>query len=371
MSPEPDPPTPSGLGEVPARPAALRRLRSSGAASTGLLVLAVFYTLYLGRAFFLPLVLAVLLGFLLRPAMRFLERLGIPSPLGAALLLGVLLVTAAGATYQLSGPAARWAGELPERLRDVERTIREVRRPVEEMQEATKKVQDLADLNGEEAPQPTVQVRDNGFGDLIFDRALSLGISIVTVTFLLFFLLSSGDLFLRKLVRMLPTFGDRKRAVRIARRIETDVSTYLFTVTGVNLGLGCAVALAMALVGMPSPVLWGVMAGVFNFVPYVGATLGAGILFLAALTTFGTAGAALGVVAVFATLTSLEGYLVTPMILGHRLTLNPVAIFVGVIFWGWLWGVTGAVLAVPVLATVKIFCDNLERLSPLGDLLGP
>lgn len=347
-----------------------RDLRPRSGALTGLLVLAAFYTLYLARGFFLPVVLAILLSFLLRQPVRLLRGLGIPEPVGAALGLLLLIGTVVGGTYQLSGPAGAWARALPQQLGEVESKIRELRRPMQEMREATAEMEELADLDDEEDAEPTVRVREAGLADLLFDQALTVLVSAVTIVFLLYFLLSSGDLFLHKLVHVLPTLGHRKQAVEIARRIEADVSKYLFTITSINLGLGVAVALGMYLAGMPNPTLWGGMAALFNFVPYLGALVAAGILFLAALTTFDSIGFAFGVVAIFGTLTALEGYLITPLVLGRRLTLNPVAVFLGIIFWGWLWGVFGAVLAVPILATVKILCDNVESLSPLGDFLG-
>ena len=193
------------------------------------------------------------------------------------------------------------------------------------------------------------------------------GIAVVLV--LLYFLLASGDLFLRKLIRTLPTLEDKKRAVDIARQLESDLSAYLSTVTLINLGLGVAVGVAMYLLGLPNPVLWGGLATILNFVPYLGAIVGILVIGLVAALTFDGVGQMLLPPLVYFLLTACEGYFVTPMILGRRLTLNPVMILLSLLFWGWLWGIAGAVLAVPMLAVVKILCDHLEPLHPLGEFL--
>ena len=187
---------------------------------------------------------------------------------------------------------------------------------------------------------------------------------------LLYFLLASGDLFLRKLVRVLPRLSDKKRAIEIARQTEGHISTYLSTVTLINIALGLIVGVAMHLVGMPNAILWGVMAGLLNFIPYLGALATAGILAIVSVLTFDSLGRALVAPLLYLAINTVEGYLVTPMLLGRRLTLNPVVIFLGIILWGWLWGIPGALLAVPILATFKIFCDQIEPLAPIGEFLG-
>jgi predicted PurR-regulated permease PerM len=187
---------------------------------------------------------------------------------------------------------------------------------------------------------------------------------------LLYFLLAVGDLFLQKLIRVLPQFKDKKKAVTIARETEASISTYLFTVTLVNLALGTIVTLVMLAVGMPNPVLWGALAALAEFIPYLGSTTLLVILALAGLVTFPSTGHALLVPASYLAVNIVQSNLVTPVILGRRLTLNPVAILVGLIFWWWMWGVAGAFIAVPLLATFKIFCDHIESLAPIGEFLG-
>ncbi len=183
---------------------------------------------------------------------------------------------------------------------------------------------------------------------------------------LLYFLLASGDLFLRKLIRVLTTLEDKKRAVEIARRLQEDISLYLLTITLINLGLGVAEGIAMHLLGMPNPLLWGVIAAILNFIPYLGAMVGMAVIAAVAALTFQTPGQILLPPLVYFLLTAAEGYLITPHIIGRRLTLNPVMILLGLIFWGWMWGIVGAIVAVPLLVSFKILCDHIPQLGTHG-----
>jgi predicted PurR-regulated permease PerM len=187
---------------------------------------------------------------------------------------------------------------------------------------------------------------------------------------LLYFLLASGDFFLRRLMHVLSRRRDRRRAAEIAAEVERDVSAYLLAVTVVNVVFGAVVALAMWLLGMPNAALWGVLAAATNYVPYLGALVCGGILTLVALLTFPDLERAALVPLAFFLLNFVEAYLLTPLVVGRRLTLHPVAVFVAVLFWGWLWGIPGGFLAVPILATVKIVASHFAALRPLAEFLG-
>jgi predicted PurR-regulated permease PerM len=169
---------------------------------------------------------------------------------------------------------------------------------------------------------------------------------------------------------VLPLLRDKKKAVAIARETEASISTYLFTVAVVNVVLGLAITLVMTLIGMPNALLWGTLAAVAEFIPYIGATVLLATLTMAGLTTFESIGHALLVPGAYLVVNLIQSQFISPMILGRRLTLNPVAILVGLVFWWWLWGVGGAFIAVPLLATLKIFCDHIESLAPIGEFLG-
>jgi predicted PurR-regulated permease PerM len=338
-------------------------------ALTGLFILAAFYTLYLARSFILPIVLALLLNFLLSPVVRGLNKLRIPNALGAALVVFGVVGGAAWGVYELSGPAYQWAQEAPRSLRKIERKLREFKKPVQTMSKATEQVEKITQVGGGRTPQ-RVEVQTETLGEKMFSQATELVAGGTVMLILLFFLLASGDLFLRKLIRVLPSLSDKKRAVEIARQIESDISAYLVTITIINIALGLAVWGLMTLLEVPNPLLWGVLATVTNFIPYLGAIVMIAILAAVGFLTFDELGHALMVPGAFIGLNLLESYLVTPMILGRRLTLNPVVIFLGLTFWGWLWGITGALLAVPLMAVLKIFCDHSERLAAIGEFMG-
>ena len=339
-------------------------------ALTGLFVLASFYTLYFGRAFFLPIVLALLLSFLLSPVVRGLKKLHIPEALGAALaifsLLGLLVLGA----VELATPAYEWVGQAPQSLRRIEGKIRDLKKPVQTVSKATEQVEKIAKVSGGQDSTPKVQVTTESLGARVLGKTTELVSSAVVMLILLYFLLASGDLFLRKLIKVTPSLADKKRAVEIARQIETEVSAYLATITLINIVLGLAVWGALALIGVPNPLLWGVLATFANYIPYLGPILMISVLTMVGLLTFPDVPHALLPPGAFLGLHVMETFLITPMILGRRLTLNPVMIFLGLTFWGWMWGIAGAILAVPIMVVFKIFCDHVEALAPVGEFLG-
>jgi predicted PurR-regulated permease PerM len=337
-------------------------------ATTGLFVLAVFYTLYFARAFLLPITVAILLDFLLSPVIRALKRLRIPEPVGAALVL-LLLVGAVGAAgYGLAEPARAWVARAPATIARVQGRLRELRRPMEQVSRTAEQVE--AATSVARGGPPEVVVRGPRLSERLFGSTQSLVIGAMETIILLYFLLAAGDLFLQKLIKVLPQLRDKRKAVAIARETEASISTYLFTLALVNAGLGIVVTLVMLLIGMPSAALWGVMAMLAEFIPYVGATALFVTLALAGLNSFPDLGHALLVPAAYLAVNLIQSNFVTPAVLGRRLTLNPVAILVGLVFWWWIWGLGGAFVAVPLLATFKIFCDHIESLAPIGEFLG-
>ncbi len=334
----------------------------------GLFVLAVFYTLHLAQDFFLPIVLAILLDFLLSPVVRTLRKIGIAEPLGAGIvMLGLLAVLVVG-VYRLSGPAAEYIALAPESIETVQRKLQSMRGSVEQVTEAAEQVERAA--AGGEAETPQVEIKGPSLTKQVFGGTAGFLSAAAVVIFLTYFLLAVGDLFLQKLVGVLPQFGDKKVAVTIARETEAQISLYLFTTTLINTGVGIVTGFAMYLLGMPNPILWGVVAAVLNFVPYVGAVANTILLALAAFVTFEDTGRALLVPGTFLALNLIESNLVTPMIYGNRMKLNTVALFIGLVFWWYIWGIPGAILAVPIMATLKIACDHIESLSPIGEFLG-
>ncbi len=339
----------------------------------GLLMLAVLAALYLGRDLLLPIALALILNLVFAPFVRRLNVMRIPEPLAAAVVvIGLLSVFAIG-TYNFAGPAADWLENAPQHIRDVGTKLRRISEPVQDInlagEQMTATTQSIAAGNNGNQKVQVVTVKSQTLAGVVLNAAKKVALSTIGMLVLLYFLLASGDLFLRKVIDMTPRLADKQRAVTLLRQIESEVSNYLLTVAVINACLGAAVALAMYVMGVPNPVLWGVMAGLFNFVPYLGDIVSFSVLTAVGLLTFDELWRGLLVPGVFYLLTALEGYVVSPLIIGQRLRLNPVVIVLSVLFWGWMWGILGAVLAVPILVVLKSVCAHVEPLQSFGEFL--
>lgn len=357
---EPD----TDAGQPPAR-----RVRIRSPVLTWLAVFAGVCTLYFARTFLLPLTVAVLLDLLLSPLVRGLKRARVPSPVGAALVILGLLGALGLAGYGLAEPARSWLAKGPSSLREAQHKLRSLKAPLEWISRTAEQVEQAAAVP-DDPPRPEVVLKGPSVTSQMFGTTRSLIAGALQVIILAYFLLAADDLFLEKLVKGLPQFGDKRKAVAIARQTEAAISRYLFTAALVNLGAGLSVAAAMALIGMPNALLWGGLTALAEFVPYLGALGMVITLSLAALVTFDSLGHALLVPAAYLVINFLQVNVVSPKVFGHRLALNPVAILVGLAFWWRIWGLPGALVAVPVIATLKICCDHIERFRPVGEFLG-
>lgn len=327
--------------------------------------LVVLAVLYIARTLFIPVTVACVLALVLAPIVRLLCRLGLPRSLASACVVLTCCGLAAAILIRLSTPAAEWFARLPEAMIRLRYTFREVIGAIQSVKEITEDVARLAP--GKEAGEVIVQGPD--LTQIFLTNTGQLVTIVVVTAILLFFLLANGYLFLQKTVHVLPTFREKKRAVEIGRDLQLEVSRYLLTITLINIGLGCVTAATMVALQMPDPLLWGVMAATLNFIPYGGAILTTTAILLAAVLSFpGTAEAFLPPIA-FVALTTLEGNLFTPALLGRRLTLNPVIVFAFLLLWGWLWGIAGLLIAVPLLVIFKILCDNIVPLQVIGEYL--
>ncbi|MEP7064891.1 MAG: AI-2E family transporter [Gemmatimonadota bacterium] len=370
------PPAPAPPGEI--QPANIEHLENAmetqpavrSLAATLLLLIAVLYTLYFARAFFLPVTFGLLLNLLLSPFVRTLKRARIPYPVGAAIVvLGIVGAIGAGG-YFLAEPAQTWISKAPQSFAVASGKIRKLRRPVEQVTKSADQMARAATSASGVPRTPEVTLAGPTIVDRIVSTSAAFLAEALETLVLLYFLLASGDLFLQKLTKMLPEFRDKKKAVAIARETEDSVSMYLSTVTLINVIEGAVVALVMWALGMPNPVLWGVLVLFVEFIPYLGALVMVGVLSLAALSTFDNVGHIIAVPGSYLLINLLQAYVLTPLLLGRRLTLNPVAILIGLILWWEIWGVAGAFIAVPLLATLKILCDHIETLAPVGEFLG-
>ena len=334
----------------------------------GLFIIALFYTVYFARALILPFTLALLLNFLLRPVVRALKKIKIPELAGAALVLIALLGSAGYGMIRLSRPAADWIDKAPESFHQIESKVGFLRKPLEGVNHAVEELKRITRMGAEKKPE--VEIYPPGIADAVLTGTREVIIKSSVMFILLYFLLASGDLFLRKLIKLFPDLHKKKQIVKIVREVEHHTSRYLYTVTMINMSMGISIGIGMFLIGMPSPVLWGVMAGFLIFIPYIGPMIGISIVTIVAFLTFNSIGRVLLAPGVYLALETIQGQIVTPMVLGLRFTINPVVVFVWLIFWGWMWGILGAMLAFPMLAIFKILCDHIQPLAPIGEFLG-
>jgi predicted PurR-regulated permease PerM len=337
-------------------------------ALTGLFILAIFYTVYFMRSVLLPLVLALLLSYLLRPIVRSLVRIKIPAPIGSALVLITLVAMLGYAVSSLAAPVTSWLEKAPYSLQEVQRKLSPFKQPMEKIAQASGEIEKLAAPVNSQTTS-AIEVKRHPLTDLVVGGTPEFVVSGVLLFILLFFLLAYDGVFLGKLIKLLPRFADKKRAVAIATEIEAQVSRYLFTVTVINVCLGIAVGTTVGLLGLRNPIMWGVLVAILNFVPYLGALTGIIFITLGAILSFDSLGYALLFPATYLGFATLEGNLVTPWVMGRSLTLNPVMILLSLVFWGWMWGIVGVILAVPILAAFKIFCAHIQPMEPLAEFL--
>lgn len=338
--------------------------RWGSVAVTGLFVLVCLYTLYFAQVFLIPVCVAALVALSLAPVVRALMRYRVPRTLAAGLVCAALVALTYLGVQSLSGPATTFVERAPVTLRKVQRRLGQVSRPLEKVSEFTERVTQIM------SPGRKLKVETSSVEERLLTRATAFASSVMVVLILIFFMLSTGKDLLRRVVTLLPNMANKKRVVAIVQRLGTDVSRYLITIAGINLLLGGVVAVFLWWLDMPTPLLWGAMAFSFNFIPYLGALAGVVVVAAVSLVTFPAFSDALLPPAVYLTLTSLEGMVITPSVLGRRLPVGPLALVLGLLFWGWLWGIVGAFVAVPLMAATKIVCDRFHRTRWVGALLG-
>ncbi|MEF2550245.1 AI-2E family transporter [Aurantimonas sp. A2-1-M11] len=338
----------------------------------GIFFILLFGALYLTASFVLPVIIALLFALVMSPVVRFMRRrLKIWEPVSALVLVVGAMVTLVFGFYMLSDPITNIVNDAPRYAQAVDKELRSVQERFARLQAAQENVEDAGGdenrLNDDEPEE--VVVKNPGLLDNVTSAAPQILASVGFSLVFLYFLLASGDLFYQKLVRAMPTLADKKRALNIAHEIERELSRYLFTITLINIALGVIIGTLLWWVGMPTPIIFGALATLLNFIPYIGALLGMFLVGVIALAEFGSLSNALAPVLVYLACTTVEGQLVTPMIVGRRLEMNAAAVFLSVAFWGWIWGVVGMFLAVPVMVAFKVLASYVEPLGPFGDFL--
>ncbi|NPC56170.1 AI-2E family transporter [Caenimonas soli] len=348
-----------------------------------LAVLAVLAALKWASPFFIPLMLGLMFSYALSPIVDTLERWRIPRAISAAVLILGMLGGAAGSVYAFSDDANQLLESLPaaaKKLRDSVRVRGDRTDTLSTVQKAADQLEQAANEASAVAPatrgvqrvmieKPRFDIRDHLWNGTI--GLASLIGQIVVVTFLTYFLLLSGDTFRRKLVKITgPSLSNKKITVQALDEITTQIQRYLLVQLLASVVVGITTGLAFWAMGLNHAVVWGIAAGILNLVPYIGSIVVTGAAALVAFLQFGEINMALAVAGMSLLINTVEGNLLVPLLTSRASRMNPVAVFIGVLGWGWLWGVWGLLLGIPILMVVKAICDRVDDLKPVGELLG-
>lgn len=335
----------------------------------GIFVILLIGALYFAKDFFMPVVLAFLMALTLTPIVRFLGKRGVPAALSATMLVVVSSTVLGGTGYLMSGPMIELVNDAPQIGRNLTERLREIRRPIDRVLEASEQIDEATDAADGTDVQKVV-VAQPGILSRAAGNLVSAGTTIAIVLVLSLFLLASGTMFYEKTVQSFSRLSDKKRALRIVYDVERVISRYLLTVTIINAGLGVVVALGLWALGVPNPLIWGVASALLNFLPYIGALINVLVVAVISLVSFESLSYALIAPLYVFLCNTVEGQFITPLVVGRRLELNSVAIFIAVAFWSWLWGFVGALIAVPLLVVIKIFCDHFRSAQQCRQLPG-
>lgn len=330
-------------------------------------LLAVLCVAYVAASIVLPIMLAFVLKLLFQPGMRVLERMRVPRGLAALFLILLVFGAIVAIGAAVSGPAAEWAAKLPEGIPRLQERLKFLSQPIETLRTFMHQLDGM--MAGGAPSSASEGGSSSAIAAMLFTGTTHFASGFFETILILFFLLVSGNTFLKRIVEILPSFKDKRQVVGISQQVEENISMYLVTITVMNAAVGLATGAAMWLTGLGDPILWGVVAFLLNFVPIMGPLFGVGIFLLAGLLVLDPLWTALLPAALYLGIHVIEGEIITPMLLAKRFTLNPVLVIISLIFWFWMWGVPGAILAVPMLAITKIVCDGIRPLAAIGHFL--
>jgi predicted PurR-regulated permease PerM len=333
-----------------------------------LVALGIIAFLYFARPVVLPVVLACMAGMTLKPLIRWLSWSHLPPGISAMVVVCLLVCAIGICFFELGRPAVKWMDEAPQHMTELRQRVQKILPRIARFNEAAAAVNNLGATGNEQEKDTVVEIKTSRVSSTFINWTGTFLAGTGETFVLLYLLLASGDLFLQKLVRVMPTLRDKKRAVDISHEVQQNISNYLFSVSLINLGLGLLVSVGLYFMGVPDAAMWGMLAAVLNFVPYFGPIAGVMVLAGVGLLTFETLWQGLLPPTWYLLLHLSEANLFTPVLLGRRFTLNPVVIFVSLIFWTWLWGVPGALLSVPILVTIKVISDRVPAMSPIIEL---
>ena len=365
-APSDDAPAAGATAPDAERVALLRTIRTS---LVILAVVGIAVVVYFGKDIVMPIALGLLITLTLTPPVRWLRRRGLPAALAAILVVVAVGSTVGAGGWFLSEPVSDLVATAPEIGDRIRERMRDVESTAGSLSEVGEQIDEIA---GNDGDAQVVTIKQPGLVSSATSSLASGLTSLAVALVFALFMLGSGDLFSEKLVAVMPGLKEKKRALRIVRDVEGNVSRYLFTITLINAALGVAIGTGLWLYGMPGAALWGVIAAVMNFLPFVGAFIGAGLLAAISLGHYPELLPALIPPAIYLACTTVEGNVITPLIVGRRLEINVVAVFLAVAVWGWFWGIAGALMAVPLLVVFKVLCEYVDGLDAWGEFLaGP
>ena len=323
-----------------------------------LLALGILYTLYLAKDLLYPVFIALYLTTLFQPLVYGLRRIRIPPLIGAVVIVASMLSVLFFAFMWLSIPAGDWLDRAPGLIREAEYKLYRFKKNIEEARKTTEQLQEMTDVDA--GKREKVVIEGPSLAQQAIGHTKNFSVTALIVIVLLYLFLSQGEAFLNQLADAL---GDRKTHMQLLHDIRHEITRYLLTISVINFTLGVVTAAMTTLFGMPNPLLWGAVAGTFNFIPYLGGAVTTVILAIVSFVTYDRWFDILLPPLVFVLINGLEGYIITPVIVGKRLSLNPIVIFLSLLFWGWIWGVVGLFLATPILVTVLISANKLNLLE--------
>jgi predicted PurR-regulated permease PerM len=320
------------------------------------IILAIPFALRSGAEFFLPITIALVIAVAMVPLLEWLERRGLPSPLAALLCVLIFLGLANGAIASVIIPATEWFARLPSRIRLIRKNLS----PLIDIYSSFERFVDetMGSLLRNSARGRTVTVQSpNSLFDYVASSAPHALVQLVFATLVVYFFLSSWTRMRRRTITSRGSFSSAMTTARVIQEMVDRTSAYLATITAVNIGMGILVSLMLWFAGMPSPIMWGGLVAILNYIPYFGPIVAAGLLAVGGLMTFSDLGYALVPALLFVAVHLVEANVLTPMLVGRRLTINPLLILVALSFWSWVWGTAGALLAVPLLIILKTILD--------------
>ena len=361
LPPDPVPDPPEVLADSPVRDRLLMAI----------LALLVLYTCSVAAPLIVPVLIALLVSLMLAPAVRVLCSAGLPRVVSSLVVVGCVLALLVGLVGSLVGPARDWLSSAPRSLAKIEQAARSLQQPLRAATEAGERLAEITEGDdvGRRRAERVVEAAPSQMRQLLRATPAVLASLLITVILIFIFLLH-GDLLLRKLVELAPELRVKKDIVLATRSAQHDLSVYVFSITVINIALGAVTATGLWYLGVPNPLLWGGIAALLNYAPYIGPLLMMIVLTVVGFGHFDGALEALTLPGLFLLLNIIEGQLFTPLTVGRRLALDPIVVFLGLVTLGWLWGIAGVLLALPLLTCLRIIAEHVSGWETLAKILG-